>query len=311
MYMDKAASPIHCILNASAGSGSPHASPQALVDLFAAQGRQATVEVASSGANLAELARRAAGSAAEIIVAGGGDGTVNCVASALVGTSLCLGVLPMGTLNHFAKDLKIPLQLAEAVAVIAHGQPQRVDAGEVNGRIFLNNSSLGLYPRMVRERERLQDGGSRKWPAMVRAARAVLQQYSQLNVDLDAGNKGRLSQRTPFVFIGNNRYQIEGWNIGSRERVDAGRLWLYLAPNVGPLGLFKLGVATVMGRTAPGDDAEIFETSQCTIQTRRKVIDVATDGEVNLMPTPLRYRIRPGALRVMVARAAQPLPAGQ
>lgn len=309
--MDMQVSPIHCILNASAGSGSGQASPRALVDLFAAQGRLAIVEVATSGANLAELTRRAAGSGAKIIVAGGGDGTVNCVASALVGTNFCLGVLPMGTLNHFAKDLKIPLRLEAAVGVVANGQPKRVDVGEVNGRIFLNNSSLGLYPRLVRERERLQDMGSGKWPAMVRAARAVLRQYSQLNVELDAGYKGRRSQKTPFVFIGNNRYQIEGWNIGARECVDAGRLWLYLAPSVGPLGLFKLGIATIMGRAAAGDAAEIFETSQCSIQTRRKLIDVATDGEVALMQTPLRYRIQPGALRVMVARSTEPLSPGQ
>ena len=308
--MDTNASPIHCILNAGAGSGSEQPSAQALVDLFAALGRQARVEVASSGGGLVELARRAAGSGAEIIVAGGGDGTVNCVAGALVGTDLCLGILPMGTLNHFAKDLKIPLQLAAAAGVIAGGQPRRVDVGEVNGRIFLNNSSLGLYPRLVRERERLQDMGSGKWPAMVRAAKAVLQQYSQLTIELDAGNKGRLSQRTPFVFIGNNRYRIEGWNIGSRECLDAGRLWLYLAPNIGPFGLFKLGVATVMGRAPTGGAAEIFETPQCSIRTRRKRVDVSTDGEVALMQTPLSYRIRPGALRVMVARAAEPPESG-
>ena len=285
-------------------------SAQALVDLFAAQGRQASVELATSGSGLAELAGRAARKNTGIVVAGGGDGTVNCVASALVGTNLCLGVLPMGTLNHFAKDLRIPLQLEAAVGVIASGQPQRVDVGEVNGRIFLNNSSLGLYPRLVRERERLRDMGSSKWRAMARAAGAVLKQYSQFNIELDARHDGRLSQRTPFVFIGNNRYQVEGWNIGSRDCLDAGTLWLYLAPSVGPLGLFKLGVATVMGSAATAA-AEIFETSQCSVQTRREAVDVATDGEVALMQTPLQYRIRPGALRVMVARAAEPFPTSQ
>ena len=90
-------------------------------------------------------------------MAAGGDGTINSVASAVVGSEKSLGVLPFGTMNHFAKDLHIPLDLEGAVNTIVAGHKTKVDVGEVNGRIFLNNSSLGLYPSIVRERQKQRD----------------------------------------------------------------------------------------------------------------------------------------------------------
>ena len=298
--MSGATTPIICLLNAAAGAGPGRADPQSLADLFAARGCQVTVKIARDGAELASLARRAADGSHKIVVAGGGDGTVNCIASAIVGSTTCLGVLPLGTLNHFARDMKIPLKLEDAVSVIASGQPRRIDVGEVNGKIFLNNSSLGLYPQVIRGRDALQQGGSGKWMAFARATASVLLHYSQLNVQLRAGNAISLEHKTPLVFIGNNRYRLDGWNIGSRERLDEGKLWLYMAPSTGPAGLAALAFSTLLGRM-PRSKVESFETIECRIVTRRKWLDVATDGEITLLQTPLLYRSRPGALQVMVA----------
>ena len=107
--------------------------------------------------DVSELVRAAVRRGATVVAAGGGDGTVNAVASVLVGTETTLGVLPLGTLNHFAKDIGIPLEMEEALAVLRDGKVQHVDVGTVSDRIFINNSGLGLYPDMVFNRERRQN----------------------------------------------------------------------------------------------------------------------------------------------------------
>ena len=157
-----------CILNDKAGSNSA-AEAQALITRVAAKRGWEARLLISSGADLGSLANQARAFGG-LVVGGGGDGTIAAVAAALVGTDTPLGVLPMGTLNHFAKDLGIPLELEKAVQTLFTGKVAQVDVGEVNGRIFLNNSSLGFYPRIVQEREREQRQGHSKWVAFARAA---------------------------------------------------------------------------------------------------------------------------------------------
>src|SRR6185436_11929037 len=162
-----------------------------------------------------------------LLVAAGGDGTINAVAGVVRGTGTALGILPFGTLNHFAKDLHIPLDPAEAARVIAAGKRMAVDVGEVNGRIFINNASLGLYPGMVKERDRQQRRLRRsKRHAMVWATLAVLQRPPVLDLRLDLDGEVH-DYRAPYVFIGNNVYRMEGFDIGTRERVDEGCLSVY------------------------------------------------------------------------------------
>jgi len=115
-----------------------------------------------------------------------------------------------------------------AAQTIVEGYAINVDVGEVNRRIFLNNSSLGLYPTIVREREKQQRLGAGKWPAFVWAAVAALRRYPFLDVRLSADGK-EFSRRTPFVFVGNNEYLMERLTIGMRECLDKGQLSLYMA----------------------------------------------------------------------------------
>jgi diacylglycerol kinase family enzyme len=286
-----------CILNGAAGPPTSNTTAEKIGQMFASYGAPATVWVANSGAELAALAERAVSEKYDIVVAAGGDGTVNCISAALVGTSQILGVLPLGTLNHFAKDLEIPLSLADAIAVIATGEERLVDVGEVNGRIFLNNSSLGLYPRLVRERERLQSTGMSKWTAFARALGYVVSRYSHLRVRLDTDSVKSL-RTTPFIFIGNNKYETQGWNLGKRQRLDAGKLWLYSAPNLGPVRLILLALRTLFFGQE-GDEVDAYETTECWIETKKRRLDVARDGEVSTMNSPLHYRVRTRALRVM------------
>lgn len=270
--------------------------------MFKGEGVDVKVHAAQLGDDINSLAHQAAASDAEIIVAGGGDGTLNSVASAVVGTEKVFGVLPLGTLNHFAKDLQIPLELDEAVKTIAHGRTVEVDVGEFNGRIFLNNSSLGLYPSIVREREKQQRLGYRKWPAFVSAAWAVLMRYPFLDLHLQADGKA-VATRTPFLFVGNNQYEMETLNIGGRSALDAGALSLYLTHRTGRLGLIRLAWRALFGGLNQEKDFMALTTEELSIDSRKKRLRVALDGEVAVVEPPLRYRIRKKALKVRVPGA--------
>lgn len=291
-----------CILNGTSGSRPNPETSERLTRLFADHGASARILVASHGSEITRLARQAAKEKVETVVAGGGDGTVNAVATELVGTASQLGVLPLGTLNHFAKDLRIPMGLPEAVKCIVAGRVVNVDVGEVNGRIFLNNSSLGIYPRIVRQREEEQKVGRGKWWAFARAVISVFTRYSQLRVHLQM-NQQDLVRDTPFVFIGNNQYQMEGFNIGERFRLDEGNLCVYVANRCERTCLVRLALQALLGRLKNARDLDSMSVPDLLVHTKRRRISVATDGEVTFMTTPLKYHMRPAALRVIVPPA--------
>ena len=169
----------------------------------------------------------------------------------------------------------------------------------MNGRVFLNNSSVGLYPQIVREREREQQHGRSKWVAFAHATARVLRRGVTLHVEVQADRGGPRRLDTPFLFVGNNPYQITGLEIGKRARLDCGTLWLCAAPRASRLKLVVLALGALFGRLSPADLTQ-RDVKEALIRTHRRRVHVATDGEVSLMQTPLHYRIRPAALRVMV-----------
>lgn len=299
-----AAATIEVVLNASAGGGDCERARDLLHRIFGETNVGANVRLARDGGEIVALARRAAlDPGCRAVWAGGGDGTVSAVASALVGTDKALGVLPLGTLNHFAKDLGVPLDLEEAARALLAGRVARVDAAEVNGRVFVNNSGLGLYPSIVRERERRQERhGLGKWVALAWATLTVLRRYPYLRARLSADGR-TLTRRTPFVFVGNNEYELDVFRIGGRARLDAGRLSIHLARrDAGRLGLLRLALGALAGRLREDRDFESLTTDELTVETRQRRARVSLDGEVTVMQTPLRYRILPGALRVVVPK---------
>lgn len=287
------------IINAKAGCGHPDELAHDLRDKFAAVGLDADVTMAQGGDEIVDAARRALAARPAIVVAGGGDGTINAVASVMLGSSIPFGVLPMGTLNHFAKDLGIPLDLDAAIRTVAEGRPRQVDVGEVNERVFLNNSSLGLYPDIVHDREKQQRRlGRGKWLAAFWATIAALRRFPFLDVRLRV-NDAEHARRTPFVFIGNNEYTMAGLAIGERALLDGGKLSLYMARHPHRLGLLRMALRALLGQLKHQRDVDILLAEEMEIASHHAQLRVATDGEVNLMATPLRYRIRPGALTVI------------
>ena len=183
---------------------------------------QVQVVVTKRGDDISALVARALGEHRHPIVAGGGDGTVNAVAGKLAGTDTPLGVLPMGTLNHFAKDAGIPLNLAAAVRNLFTGQVTKMDVGEVNGRVFVNNSGVGFYPHFVRQREEQEKHGHVKRLAFMLALRSVIRRYFRLRMKVHMNQAEALEHVTPFLFVGNNRYQTSGLQIGTRPCAQFG-----------------------------------------------------------------------------------------
>ena len=233
-------------------------------------------------------------------VAAGGDGTVNAVANAVCGSGRPMGVLGLGTLNHFAKDLDIPLNLGAAAKVIRDGHTEQIDAAEVNGRIFVNNSSLGAYPAMVMDRERMQKTGRGKWLAMIAASVRAFVRFRCLEVEMHV-NGERQTCTTPFLFVGNNEYCLDdSARLGQRQSLNRGVLALYLAPGATRTTVLRMAVAALFGRLkqTPEHQQHLVDSFTVRVHGRRR-LRVSLDGEVIRMTGPLCYRSLPGALHVL------------
>ena len=204
----------------------------------------------------------------------------------------------MGTLNHFAKDLGLPLDLVEAVHVAARGTVRRVDVGQVNGRVFLNNSSIGVYPKVVELRRRWESTGLGKWVAALWASLVVLRRRPFMGVRIRTADE-TVVRLTPFVFVGNNEYRMVGLQAASRESLTGGRLALYVMHASLRRSLLLLAWEVLWRGVEQVRELELFLVSEATIETRRRHLQVSLDGEVILLASPLEYRILPLALAVM------------
>jgi len=303
--MAASAAGIPVILNAGSGRGGVQDGEAAVTNAFHASGLRAHVIVLAQGQGIAAMVDDLLDGGADLIVAAGGDGTVNAIASRLLERDATLGILPLGTLNHFARDLGIPLELDAAAAVIAAGHARRTDVGEVNGKPFLNNSSIGLYPRIVSEREHAQRRlGVGKWPALARATWHALRHPDSFSASVHVDGR-TIQRRTPFIFVGNNCYVLEGFSLGRRTCLDGGVLALYVLRPKSTFGLLWLGLRALLGIGSHAQDFDAIEATSFDVQGRHDEVEVATDGEVARMTTPIRFRIRPRALRVLAPESKE------
>lgn len=298
-------SPVKIIISATAGAVAANNNNvrELLTRTFDEHRVDVDLSVARNGEELTELARAAARGPYKTIVAGGGDGTVSSVAAEVINSDKALGVLPLGTLNHFAKDLGIPLDIETAARTIVAGHTTEVDVAQVNNRIFINNSSLGLYPIIVREREKRERLGFKKWPAFVWAIIQAFRRYPFLDVRLRLRDK-LIDRTTPFVFVGNNEYAMDLFAIGLRDHLDRGVLSIYITHRTSRLKLVSLALRAVVGRLREDRDFLALRSKEVKIESRHKRLRVAFDGEIDVMQPPLHYRIRSRALRVVVPKTA-------
>jgi diacylglycerol kinase family enzyme len=291
--------PVTIIVNE--GSGSAMARLGELEDAVSRAELEARV-VRVQGAQMLDQANKAA-AAGGVLVAAGGDGTVSSVASVALGRDITFGVIPLGTLNHFARDCGIPLDIDKAVAVVAAGKTRSIPVGDVNGRPFVNNASLGLYPRLVWERQMEQRRGHGKWTAFAIALVRTWQRYPTVTVRV-AADGAAFVRHTPFVFIGNGEYEAEGLALGTRRSLDSGTLSIYLAPGVGRFEMLALPFRALAGRLGEDVKFESLTASDVTIETAHHRIAVAIDGELTTAGSTLRFAVHPRTLRVLVSQDA-------
>jgi len=268
---------------------------------FETTGVEADIRLVAAEEIAASFADAARAPGLDAVVAAGGDGTVSCAAGHLAGTGRPLGLLPLGTLNHLARDAGIPADLDKAAAVIAAGHSRPIDVAEVNGRVFVNNSGVGLYPDMVRFREAAQGQGKSKRLAMLSASLRALRSFKHRRLWISAPGV-ETPIRTPLLFIGNNRYRASLFALGHRETLDAGELSLHAVRARSRAHLFWAGLRGLIGRLDQQRDFLTIYADRATISSDRPRLTISADGETLTMETPLEYRIRPQALRLIAPK---------
>jgi diacylglycerol kinase family enzyme len=288
------------ILNAAAGTveRTTNGEKENLPQLFAKAGIVADIRIVPPNAVIPTL-REALSSQPATVIVGGGDGTIRSAAEILAGTEVRLGVLPLGTLNHFAKDLNLPGDWRDAITALGTARAAQVDVGEVNGRVFLNNCSIGAYAETVRRRDALRRrNGGGKWRAMLRAMLETFRRFPRFSLRIDRdGNTHRL--RTPLLLVGNNRYSGHVLDASMRPRLDEGRLWIYTAHVHRHFEAIRLALQTLVRGLEAADSLDAQEATDFTIVGESGKLPVALDGEPIELSGPLHFRIRPRALHVL------------
>jgi YegS/Rv2252/BmrU family lipid kinase len=270
-----------------------------VADALASADLDVEVELLSGG-DCAVRCRAIAERKDPLLIVGGGDGTVSAAASALAGTDTLLGILALGTLNHFARDLGIPSDLDEAAKLIARGIERRVDVGEMNGRVFINNSAIGLYPLMVvdRDLQRKRLGRSKRL-AMLLASLRTLARFNHYRLTLTVNEERTGRVDTPLLFVGNNDYRIDIGAPGERQRLDRGELCVFVLRKKTRLGFIAATIRALSNRSRTDDVVQLEDVQRLRVSTGRSYLTVSLDGEVVRAAPPLDYTVKARALRVV------------
>lgn len=226
-----------------------------------------------------------------VVVGYGGDGTLRSVASLLKSTKFIFAPLPGGTLNHFTKDLGIDQDIEIAVQALINSKQTTIDTASVNGQIFLNNSSIGLYPSSLAERSKLQEQLG-KWPAAVAASVTAFFRFKLYTVTIN-----EKTFKTPFIFVGNNRYDID--NFMERTSLQDGTLSIFIVKSSKRRTLIKVIWHALIGKTEGAHELIEMHSRKMTIEAKKPRLRVSFDGEHEILATPLRYEVHAKSLRVL------------
>lgn len=264
-------------------------------------GAEATIGIVDAGA-LPDALRLAWKQGIDAVVVAGGDGTVSSAAQVAVGDDMVLGVLPLGTFNHFAKDLGMRPDLGEAVRFLVDAETVRIDVGEVNDKVFVNNASIGVYPKMVGERDALRArrgwGKLRAAPvAVVRTLRGLPVHRLRLSIDGAAPE----SVETALLFVGNGLFDEHGERVGKRTSLDDHRLGVYLVATRSPWRLVANAFRARIGGVTAAPAMTRRDAQEMIVESEETSLQIALDGEPTDLRVPLTFRSRPGALRVLAA----------
>lgn len=296
--------PVVLLWNSSAGSNHDREQANHVIDLLSDDGAPLLFEPVAKGHDIASTSRSLAAGPPKILAAAGGDGTLNAVASAVVHTRNTLGVIPAGTLNHLARDLSIPLAAEAAATTMLNGREIKIDVGQVNQRVFLNNSVIGLFPFYraacdAYERCGLSLNRLTRFFAGLRSLVRTLWRLPQHRLQLTFDNGRSIWIRTAFVLIANNEHELERWNIGHRESLRDGHLWIYILKRSTRWSILRNAFQFLFQRFSRHEAFHIVKSRTVRIDSPSPHLRIGIDGEVARLPTPLEYRSLPRALRVI------------
>jgi diacylglycerol kinase family enzyme len=240
----------------------------------------------------------------DVLIAGGGDGTVRSAASRLLGSEIALGVLPLGTVNRLARDLAIPLEPNEALRTLAGGAFRMIDVAEVNGEIFLCNSMLGLPSQVSEERQNLRGRPFfERLMGYFKLLKTILAARKKIELSLDGDTAKNRRVRVLSLAVSNNLYRAEPSLVFTRQALDGGVLGLYIAKPHSGLGLLWVLARAALGLWSGDDRLDSLSAKRVVITAKRKRLRLCNDGEVETFKTPLHYQIHPKALTVVAPQA--------
>lgn len=296
-------SPLFIVLNAGSGSADAAQTRRVVEEGCAATGRRHRIFVVDERTTVQALAREAverARAVGGVVVAAGGDGTVNAVAQATLGSGLAFGVLPQGTFNYFSRTHGIPRDTAEALQVLLTGQPRPAQVGLVNDRVFLVNASMGLYAELLEDRESYKARyGRSRWIAFFAGLLTVMRGHRHWNLRMAWRGQER-DLRTPTLFVGNNPLQLLQVGIEHADAPENGQLAAVALKPAGVLAMPGLLVRGALGRLGGADEVLSFPFESMTVKAGRshgaRRVKVATDGEVAWAEMPLLFRVSPEPL---------------
>ena len=266
---------------------------------FANEGVDVDIQVMTGDA-LGTAIAKAGESQGDRIIIGGGDGTVNAGARKAAATGKILGILPMGTLNLYARDLGIPLDLEEAVHALIRGEVRHVDYAEINGNLYLCNSMLGILPPLMEQREKLRGAPAlQRYGSLLRMIARILQRNPRFYIKMHMEGKTR-EMKVRGVIVCNNEYHDAHSLFPHPTPLDAGKLTVYLTRDPTRLGVLMIALRVFLGTWQKEHDIQEYATTKVVISTRRKQVSTVTDGEILKLKPPLTYQIIPRGLRVMM-----------
>ena len=309
MLETQPAMPLFIILNAASGHREAGDTRAIITRIMREAGREHHLRLVENPRDLAEIARNAVAQANQVggaVVVAGGDGTINTVANAVLASACPLGVLPSGTFNYFGRTHRIPEDPQDAVRMLLTASPQPVQVGLLNDRLFLVNASLGLYPTLLEDREawKKQYGRSRL-VALWAGLSSVLRGRGQLHLQL--AKDGEVAHwRTPTLFVGNNKLQLQQIGMAEADALDAGFLVAIAPRPVGTASLLWLALRGALGKLGDADNVRSFALRELEVtrrvlrrRGRSRSVKVAVDGEVLRLQEPLRFRVSPQPLYLL------------
>lgn len=299
-------SPLFFVMNSGSGRNDTSSTQQTIETLVKEAGRTCHMCVAHEGSQIPKLAQQAveqAKACGGTVVAVGGDGTINAVASAVLGSGCPLGVLPQGTFNYFGRTHGISQDLATALQALLKAKPQAVQVGLLNDRLFLVNASMGLYPQLLEDREVYkQEYGRSRLVALWSALVSLCKQYHQLRITIERQDTST-ELRTPTLFIGNNQLQLEQIGIPKAEVLQQGQLMAIAVRPVNNLALFWLMVRGAFSTLGNAENVTHFNFRRLVVKPtsthRHTRFKVAMDGEIIWLAAPLEFRVSPEPLMLL------------